>query len=57
MLTGAGGRPAGILLNRLPRRRGVGYYYYYASPGYGKGEGAYSRGYRNSEKPTVSSGR
>jgi capsular exopolysaccharide synthesis family protein len=56
MLTGAGGRPAGILLNRLPRRRGVGYYYYYASPGYGKGEGAYSRGYRNSEKPTVSSG-
>ena len=42
MLTGAGGRPAGIVLNRLPRRRGAGYYYYYASPGYGKGEGAYS---------------
>lgn len=42
MLTGAGGRPAGIILNRLPRRRGSGYYYYYASPGYGKGEGAYS---------------
>ena len=42
MLTGAGGRPAGIILNRLPRRRGAGYYYYYASPGYGKGEGAYS---------------
>jgi len=42
MLTGAGGRPAGIVLNRLPRRRGSGYYYYYASPGYGKGEGAYS---------------
>lgn len=42
MLTGAGGRPAGIILNRLPRRRGGGYYYYYASPGYGKGEGAYS---------------
>ncbi|MDQ2659064.1 MAG: hypothetical protein M3Y03_01450 [Verrucomicrobiota bacterium] len=41
MLNGAGGRPAGILLNRLPRRRGAGYYYYYASPGYGKGEGAY----------------
>lgn len=41
MLTGAGGRPAGIILNRLPRRRGAGYYYYYASPGYGKGEGAY----------------
>lgn len=42
MLTGAGGRPAGIILNRLPRSRGAGYYYYYASPGYGKGEGAYS---------------
>ena len=42
MLTGAGGRPAGIILNRLPRTRGAGYYYYYASPGYGKGEGAYS---------------
>lgn len=41
MLTGAGGRPAGIILNRLPRQRGAGYYYYYASPGYGKGEGAY----------------
>ena len=41
MLTGAGGRPAGIILNRLPRGRGAGYYYYYASPGYGKGEGAY----------------
>ena len=46
MLTGAGTRPAGIVLNRLPRTRGAGYYYYYASPGYGKGEGAYSgRGY------------
>jgi capsular exopolysaccharide synthesis family protein len=41
MLSGAGGRPAGIILNRLPKRRGAGYYYYYASPGYGKGEGAY----------------
>ncbi len=41
MLTGAGGRPAGIVLNRLRNRRGSGYYYYYASPGYGKGEGAY----------------
>ncbi len=45
MLTGAGGRPAGIILNRLPRGRGAGYYYYYASPGYGKGEGAYSGRY------------
>ncbi|HMJ06592.1 MAG TPA: hypothetical protein VK474_10090, partial [Chthoniobacterales bacterium] len=41
MLSGAGGRPAGTILNRLPRRRGTGYYYYYASPGYGRGEGAY----------------
>ncbi len=41
MLAGAGGRPAGVILNRLPHRRGTGYYYYYASPGYGKGEGAY----------------
>jgi capsular exopolysaccharide synthesis family protein len=45
MLTGAGGRPAGTIMNRLPRRRGTGYYYYYASPGYGKGEGAYSGRY------------
>jgi Mrp family chromosome partitioning ATPase len=42
MLTAAGGRPAGVVLNRLPRNRGAGYYYYYASHGYGKGEGAYS---------------
>ena len=46
MLSGAGGRPAGIILNRLPRGRGAGYYYYYASPGYGKGEGAYGSGPR-----------
>ena len=44
MLTGAGGRPAGVVLNRLPRNRGSGYYYYYASHGYGKGEGAYAGG-------------
>jgi polysaccharide biosynthesis transport protein len=31
-------RPAGLVLNRLPRRRGAGYYYYYASHGYGDGE-------------------
>ena len=31
-------RPAGVVLNRLPRRRGAGYYYYYASHGYGDGE-------------------
>jgi succinoglycan biosynthesis transport protein ExoP len=41
MLTAAGGRPAGIILNRLPPRSGSGYYYYYASAGYGKGEGSY----------------
>jgi succinoglycan biosynthesis transport protein ExoP len=37
-------RPAGLVLNRLPRRRGAGYYYYYASHGYGDG-GTYGRGY------------
>ncbi len=38
-------RPAGIVLNRLPRRRGAGYYYYYASHGYGAGGGSYGDGY------------
>jgi succinoglycan biosynthesis transport protein ExoP len=51
MLTGAGGRLAGVILNRLPRRRGAGYYYYYASSGYGKGEGAYSGRYGVSISP------
>ncbi|HEY4283432.1 MAG TPA: polysaccharide biosynthesis tyrosine autokinase, partial [Chthoniobacterales bacterium] len=37
-------RPAGVVLNRLPRRRGAGYYYYYASHGYGDG-GTYGRSY------------
>src|SRR5205814_4348511 len=37
MLTGAGGRPAGGILNRISRRRGSGDYYYYATHGYGKG--------------------
>lgn len=45
MLAGAGGRPAGLVLNRLPRREGAGYYYYYANHGYGKGEGAYGSRY------------
>jgi polysaccharide biosynthesis transport protein len=45
LLAKSGIRPAGLVLNRLRRGRGVGYYYYYASPGYGKDEGAYSRGY------------
>ncbi len=42
MIAGTGIRPAGVILNRMPRQRGAGYYYYYASPGYGAGEGAYS---------------
>ncbi len=41
LLATTGTRPAGIILNRLPRRRGAGHYYYYASPGYGAGEGSY----------------
>ena len=45
LLAGAGRHPAGVILNRLPRRRGAGYYYYYASHGYGAGEGSYSGGY------------
>jgi succinoglycan biosynthesis transport protein ExoP len=45
LLAKSGIRPAGLVLNRLRRSRGVGYYYYYASHGYGKDEGAYSRGY------------
>jgi succinoglycan biosynthesis transport protein ExoP len=45
LLSGAGTRPAGVILNRLPRQRGTGYYYYYASHGYGEGEGSYAGGY------------
>jgi len=45
LLAAAGSRPAGLILNRLPRRRGAGYYYYYASPGYGSGEGSYTGQY------------
>ncbi|CAN5455611.1 polysaccharide biosynthesis tyrosine autokinase [soil metagenome] len=41
LLATASARPAGIILNRLPHRRGAGYYYYYASHGYGAGEGSY----------------
>ena len=41
LLAVSGARPAGIILNRLPRRRGAGHYYYYASHGYGAGEGSY----------------
>jgi succinoglycan biosynthesis transport protein ExoP len=45
LLAASGTRPAGVILNRVPRRRGAGYYYYYASHGYGAGEGSYSGGY------------
>jgi len=45
LLTGAGSRIAGVILNRLPRNRGTDYYYYYASHGYGAGEGSYTGGY------------
>jgi polysaccharide biosynthesis transport protein len=45
LLAKSGIRPAGLVLNRLRRSRGVGYYYYYASHGYGREEGAYSRSY------------
>jgi polysaccharide biosynthesis transport protein len=47
LLTSAGIRPAGLILNRLRRSGGVGYYYYYASHGYGTEEGAYSRSYKH----------
>jgi capsular exopolysaccharide synthesis family protein len=45
LLAKSGIRPAGLVLNRLRRSRGVGYYYYYASHGYDDGEGGYSRSY------------
>ena len=52
LLAKSGIRPAGLVLNRLRRGRGVGYYYYYASHGYGKEEGAYSRGYSYGRRST-----
>jgi succinoglycan biosynthesis transport protein ExoP len=45
LLGATGNRPAGVILNRLPKRRGAGYYYYYASHGYGAGEGSYAGRY------------
>ena len=45
LLVSSGIRPAGVVLNRLPQGRGAGHYYYYASDGYGAGEGPYSDGY------------
>ncbi|MFN2542118.1 MAG: polysaccharide biosynthesis tyrosine autokinase [Chthoniobacterales bacterium] len=58
LLANSGIRPAGLVLNRLPRSRGVGYYYYYASPGYGAGEGSYSAVYaeENGERPHKAGG-
>jgi polysaccharide biosynthesis transport protein len=47
LLTSAGIRPAGLVLNRLRRSGGLGYYYYYASHGYGAEEGAYSRSHEH----------
>ncbi len=44
LLAGTGSRPVGVILNRLPRNRGTDYYYYYASHGYGAGEGSYTGG-------------
>lgn len=54
LLATAGHRPAGVILNRLPRRRGSGYYYYYASHGYGDGEGSYTGGYAQRPPEPVS---
>src|SRR5437899_5763648 len=51
LLAKSGIRPAGLVLNRLRRSRGVGYYYYYASHGYGKEEGVYSRSYGRDSRP------
>ena len=53
----AGVRPAGLVLNRLPRRRGAGYYYYYTSDGYGTAGGAYAGQYgrRHSATSNVAS--
>ena len=58
LLVNSGIRPAGLVLNRLPRNRGVGYYYYYASPGYGAGEGSYSAVYaeENGARPQQTNG-
>jgi polysaccharide biosynthesis transport protein len=50
LLSATNVRPAGLVLNRLPRRRGAGYYYYYASHGYGVGGGSYGDGYGGSTR-------
>jgi succinoglycan biosynthesis transport protein ExoP len=57
LLSATNVRPAGLVLNRLPRRRGAGYYYYYASHGYGAGGGSYGDGYgRSTRNPSRHSG-
>jgi Mrp family chromosome partitioning ATPase len=53
LLAGTGSRPAGVILNRLPRNRGTDYYYYYASHGYGAGEGSYTGGYAEKKEKKV----
>jgi len=56
LMSAAGVRPAGLVLNRLPRRRGAGYYYYYTSDGYGTAGGAYAGQYgKRHSAPTASS--
>jgi len=50
LLVSSGIRPAGVVLNRLPQGRGAGHYYYYASHGYGAGEGPYSDGSKGRSK-------
>jgi polysaccharide biosynthesis transport protein len=56
LMNAAGIRPAGLVLNRLPRRRGAGYYYYYASHGYGTDGGAYGGQYgRGHSAPAAAS--
>lgn len=54
LLSAAGNRPAGLIVNRLPRRRGAGYYYYYSSPGYGDGQ-SYGDRYQTPMTKRVSS--
>jgi capsular exopolysaccharide synthesis family protein len=51
LLAKSGIRPAGLVLNRLRRSGGIGYYYHYSSHGYGIEEGAYSRSYGRSHDP------
>jgi succinoglycan biosynthesis transport protein ExoP len=55
LLGAANNRPAGLVLNRLPRRRGAGYYYYYASHGYGDGRGSYTGEYGRDRKSSAAS--